>query len=325
MKQLLKQTHDIISERLSEGLLLPKQLLVSVYLHKIYPHSSDVRAENGTVSEGVTIRDLEAFILYFKKRNFTFIHDEDLVILPKDGKGRYVHLSFDDGYSNNLLALPVLSRYNVKATIYVCKDHIVEGKNFWWDVLYRERHTKTDQQRKLYSVELPMLLNMRCKGQYQYIADEFGEEALYAKNDMMRPLRPDELRQLSACPLVRIGNHTTQHQNLRCYTEDEIRDCLLESHRYIESETGRAPLSIAYPYGSVPSHIDQVLQELPPYLAFTVEPDRSDIGSMDLLRIPRFQLSGYYDIAAQCTRFHHNFSIIAGLKSLIKGGNAGRN
>ncbi|MEJ7665168.1 MAG: polysaccharide deacetylase family protein [Hymenobacter sp.] len=59
------------------------------------------------------------------------------VLRGLDPAGKYALITFDDGYFNNHLALPVLRRYGVPATFFISSHHVLSGQAFWWDVVYR--------------------------------------------------------------------------------------------------------------------------------------------------------------------------------------------
>jgi len=48
-----------------------------------------------------------------------------------------VVVTFDDGYADNLLALPILEAHDVPATIFVVSGAVGEPSAFWWDLLTR--------------------------------------------------------------------------------------------------------------------------------------------------------------------------------------------
>jgi peptidoglycan/xylan/chitin deacetylase (PgdA/CDA1 family) len=50
-----------------------------------------------------------------------------------------VAITFDDGYADNFeVAAPMLSRAGMPATMFLCTDPIVNGREFWWDEIERD-------------------------------------------------------------------------------------------------------------------------------------------------------------------------------------------
>lgn len=315
MWKVFRQIHHKITEYSAEYLLLKEPYLITVYLHKIYPSKKDVIPMHGKSSEGVTVEDFEAMVLYFKSRGFQFVQDKDLLNPALTGK-KFVHISFDDGYFNNFLALPVLKKHGAKATVYVCREHIETGKRFWWDVLARERCKQSKDYKQAMAREVEMLLEMRWNEQDDYLASTFGRDALYSGHDLMRPMTRAELRELSQHGAFAIGNHTTHHQNLSLCSAEEVQQAITENQQFIREVTGTDSLSLAYPYGIIPDNWQDIERFSGLRIGFSVEPGRNRLNQQDKLRIKRFQLSGFHSIDAQCRRFHHNFSLV----DFVKGG-----
>lgn len=68
----------------------------------------------------VSQKGLAAYLKVFKKWKYQMISMDDLVKKNYDENKPYIVLTFDDGYKDNLtVALPVLKKYNAKATIFV--------------------------------------------------------------------------------------------------------------------------------------------------------------------------------------------------------------
>ena len=64
--------------------------------------------------------DFEKDICILKQEGYVFCTAGDLVNLNKENKAKYVLITFDDGYeSDYTLALPILEKYNAKATFFV--------------------------------------------------------------------------------------------------------------------------------------------------------------------------------------------------------------
>lgn len=83
----------------------------------------------------VSARGLEAYLKMFKKWHYQMISMDDLVFKRYDATKPFVVLTFDDGFKDNLtVALPVLRKYNAKATIFVNPAYVSKAsdKNSDW-------------------------------------------------------------------------------------------------------------------------------------------------------------------------------------------------
>lgn len=68
----------------------------------------------------VSSKGLDAYLKVFKQWKYQMISMDDLINKDYDETKPYVVLTFDDGYKDNLtVALPVLKKYNARATIFV--------------------------------------------------------------------------------------------------------------------------------------------------------------------------------------------------------------
>jgi peptidoglycan/xylan/chitin deacetylase (PgdA/CDA1 family) len=78
-----------------------------------------------------TPKQFEAHLRYFRNRGYETLHFSELDALAESGAlygGRFLILTFDDGYLDNLLiARDLLSRYRMKATIFVNPEFMNDG------------------------------------------------------------------------------------------------------------------------------------------------------------------------------------------------------
>ena len=99
------------------------------------------RIGNATESEfdrGVFSTTEEQFDLQmdFLKRNFEVISPSDLPVARRQGKGRYVIVTFDDGYRDNYeKAFPILKRHGLKATFFIPTGFMDRRELSWWDTI----------------------------------------------------------------------------------------------------------------------------------------------------------------------------------------------
>tara|TARA_B110000238_G_C15939356_1_gene358259 strand:+ start:35 stop:739 length:705 start_codon:yes stop_codon:yes gene_type:complete len=84
-------------------------------------------------SEGLTIgiSDLEAQLQYLDKQNYTSYHCKELMHLTKLDSKNNIVITFDDGFISQLeLAVPLLKKYNFKATFFIPLKYL--GQNDKW-------------------------------------------------------------------------------------------------------------------------------------------------------------------------------------------------
>lgn len=101
-----------------------------------------------------------------------------LVQAVRDKKSidRWVALTFDDGYSDNLHAVkPLLERYDIPATFFITTGNLENKREFWWDELERLL---------LQPGTLPAVLSLKLKEQtYEWNLDK---AACYSPSDADR-------------------------------------------------------------------------------------------------------------------------------------------
>lgn len=70
----------------------------------------------------------------FLARNADVVLPGDLPALVRRGRGRYVLLTFDDGYRDNFeVALPILRAHGLRATFFLCTGFLDDSRPAWWD------------------------------------------------------------------------------------------------------------------------------------------------------------------------------------------------
>ena len=314
LKKIVREINSKLSDKYADYAINKEPYVIGFYLHKIFSKESERTFENGNIAEGMTITAFENFIVYFKKRNFNFIDENDLLDEKLLTSRKNIYLSFDDGYFNNMQILPLLNKYKVKATVYICSNHCEENKGFWWDILARERHRQnimTDQEQK---DEVSKFYTLKWQQQDQLLQDEFGKDIMYLKNDLMRPMNPKELKLFSENSYITIGNHTTNHQNLCLYTHHEIVDCVQTCNTFLEKLIDQKVSSIAYPYGFFPENIKEVMVLSGIQVGQTVEEGRDNLADLNIFKIKRNILSGYFNMEWQCKEHYHDFSFIERIK-----------
>ncbi len=177
-----------------------------------------------------------------------------------------VCVTFDDGYRDNLtLALPILKKYHVPATVFVATGFLDSGR-MWNDTVIEalrtyEGDTLTVPQLELF--EAPTAdVEQRCELAAQIITDikhldprdrELRVKALECAVGEGRLPKTLMLDRQGVAELhsqgVEIGAHTVTHPILSTLALDQASQELDQSRRQLESITGAPVKFFAYPNG----------------------------------------------------------------------------
>lgn len=104
-------------------------------LHRCTAHRS---ADEQQRNLEITPDYLEQKILEYKSKGYVFISMDEVAQRLQNSKctirnSKFVALTFDDGYRDNLTeALPVLRKHHVPFIVYVTTDFIDNKKEMWW-------------------------------------------------------------------------------------------------------------------------------------------------------------------------------------------------
>jgi peptidoglycan/xylan/chitin deacetylase (PgdA/CDA1 family) len=160
----------------------------------VWPHALAVRP-------GALERQLRSLLL----RRYRAVGAADVLA----GRGRLLHVTFDDAFRSVRLIEPLLDRLAIPATVFACAGYADGGRIFAVPELAAD-------------------------------AEAYGEE--------LATMTWDELRDLSARG-TEVGSHTVTHPHLLQLDDAELRRELRQSRERIEEELGRACRYLSYPYG----------------------------------------------------------------------------
>jgi peptidoglycan/xylan/chitin deacetylase (PgdA/CDA1 family) len=231
---------------------------------------------------------LDRFLTHFRVLGFDFVAPDAIEAgLRPDGK--YVMLTFDDGYHNNLEVLPLLRAHAIPATFFISTGHVAEQRAFWWDVIARQRLRRGTDGAAIVR-EQNELRSMTLDRRYRYLGTEFGPDALRPVGDLDRPLTIAELRAFASDPLVHIGNHTRDHLILTRCGAEAAQEQIEGAQRDLEAWTGVRPRAIAYPNGDHSSAVRDLCRRASLAVGLTVAPshNRANPSEDQRLRLGRF-------------------------------------
>jgi peptidoglycan/xylan/chitin deacetylase (PgdA/CDA1 family) len=294
-----------------------KNGLLSFLFHSLFRDEAEIALNEVDPLQRTTVDQFRRFVEYYLEHDYRFIAAADLLEgLAPDRK--YAVITFDDGYFNNTLALPILEEYGIPATFFVSTENVRQNKCFWWDILYREHLARGTSPRALQRARLE--LKSKTTEQIEAaLKDRFGAGAFVPHGDIDRPFTPAELREFAKHRYVALGNHTANHAILTNYTPDEARKQVMEGQRCLEEMTGIRPSVIAYPNGAHSVEILETCEQAGLKVGFTITPGKNpipvDSQSTALLRLGRFAPLGDYKIETQCRTYRSDLLLYGALRA----------
>lgn len=236
-----------LHERAQAGLRRGGPALQVLLFHGL--HAGAARSCPPSVDPGLVCRleFLEARLKEALDAGFRFLHPDEFGSALGQ-RERVALLTFDDGYANNFLALPLLEKLQIPAVIFVTTDALLRGRSYWWDVLAREtargglEPTALSALRRDLKAGSPAEIEARLE-------KDFGPACFQPWGEHDRPMTQEELVGLAGHALIRIGNHTHRHALLAQLDQAQVCDELATCQRHLTEITGRAPSMLAYPNG----------------------------------------------------------------------------
>jgi peptidoglycan/xylan/chitin deacetylase (PgdA/CDA1 family) len=221
----------------------------------------------------------------FLRRHFQVISLDAALRLLKEGvsyNGRpRAVVTFDDGYAGNArCVLPIIEALEIPVTIFVATEAVESGRIYWYDrVILALQHAETDisvdlgvfglgvfrlpsgvsgecrwmEIQSLLSA-LKTLLPPQRESALDHIFRVTGEpgEGLAG---LLSPMSIEDVRLISASPLVTIGAHSHCHNLLVQLGDKEALESIERSKELLERWTGRPVRFFAYPNGDVNARV----------------------------------------------------------------------
>jgi len=263
-------------------------------------------------ANALTKRQFETQLRYLKK-HCQVISFADMMDCFKNREKlpeRAAVITFDDGYLDNLtIAAPLLQKYGLPTTLFLCTGYVERREAQWIDELYtlfswRTRHMleipdcggsydlgQKDQLQSAYKAISTVLLGT---------GRESGRRLLSEINDKLQPRRTgpqltlgwDDVRQLKQqYPLFEIGLHTRDHVDLTTLDEPEIRAELQRCRDDYEKELGAAARYFSYPYGRNSKLVRNCVKDAGFEGALATQPTALASNDSDRYALPRFETS----------------------------------
>ncbi len=178
-----------------------------------------------------------------------------------------VTITFDDGYRDNLtLALPILKKLQVPATIYFTMNMNTSQMCFWWHNLEHVLRSlkkiqfsfkNTSHEFDLATSELKMAafnairqIFIALNEDDQKDLDKILLSKTIEKPSPVETLSEDDIRQMSASGLITFGAHSVTHAVLKNLPDGIEAAEMQVSKKYLEVVLEKPTKHFAYPFGS---------------------------------------------------------------------------
>lgn len=179
-----------------------------------------------------------------------------------------VILTFDDGYRDNLtVALPLLEKYSVPATIFITTGFI-ETKHLPWWYEYEQLvstakalefswngnryswHLNTPENRYTAMTAIGSMLGQVSSREQSLLLDVIREQSNVQELKNEEFLSWDEIKFLSKHPLIEIGAHTHSHPVLNTLSTEDLSHELQHAREILTNIISKPIDFFTYPYGS---------------------------------------------------------------------------
>lgn len=284
-----------------------KGTLLAFIFHELFRDRADLSSRACPPYQPMLAADLRAFIEFFLDKGFRFVSPDDLLAEEDEG-GKKVLVTFDDGYFNNVNALPILKEFKVPATFFPTMGNVRSNRAFWWDIICRQRTRRAASQASI-SEEIRQMRKLTAPAIDEHIMANFGAGSFAPAGDGDRPFSTAEISALSSEELVRFGNHAMEHARLTNYDAAGIRAQISLPQKELLILTGRPPVIISYPHGAVSDGIIRISKECGLKLGVTTKKRKESTPLKSPLAIGRFSLKGGGDIREQCGEILRSASV----------------
>lgn len=254
-----------------KSLLSPWSNTVAIFcFHRILP-IEEMEPEYHPNSEFTVSTDsFDKFLKDIARTHQLCSMDEVIEHLHRGSSEKIAHITFDDGYKDNLIhGVPLLEKNNAQATIYITTRFPEGDAWMWWHELWNLVLSKNSI---VFSADKkPIYLQCESREEkrrtFDYLQSHFYTMDIKAQKNALAALtklqqRPSyadlcltwrEIVQLSGHPLITIGAHSHSHPNLSVETDDSAAYELAHSKALLEAHLKKPIHHFAYPFGGYDS------------------------------------------------------------------------
>ena len=267
--------------------------------------------------------------LAWLRRHRTILSVEDMVARFRNGNlGKHaVSLSFDDGYLDNYItALPLLERYEIPATFFICTETVLQQTPYWWDefdqiVLFdngngehqlsvngsdfafnfdqqendaqlrqwRYPHAPPNEKGRTYMRLWEQLRKLRHDERVTLL-QQWKQQICTSPPKTPAVINLQQLKTIAQHPLISIGAHTARHPALQYLDREMQKEEIQSNKQWLEDVCNQPVNLLAYPHGSYNDHTFSIANELGFTAAFATHSNPLK-RSTHLFNIGRFMVT----------------------------------
>lgn len=184
------------------------------------------------------------FNYLYKKYNIISLDEYvEASTLNKKLPNKALIITFDDGHVKNYDLLPIIKKYKIPITIFICSEIINTKRSFWFK--YSKLNTSSEKYKKITNTE--RLEELKKIGFEQ--SKEYEE---------VQALNKKQIKEMSK--YVDFQSHTMFHPCLHKCEKIEMYDEITLSKRKLEEEYEFRISSIAYPNGDYSDKVLDITQ-----------------------------------------------------------------
>jgi peptidoglycan/xylan/chitin deacetylase (PgdA/CDA1 family) len=239
-------------------------------LHHVRPARTDAFQPNRLLE--VTPEFLDGVLAELRRARVDIVTLDEMHrrLVECDFRRRFVCLTFDDGYRDNLqYALPILRRHQAPFALYLPTSFPDRMGDLWWLTLEKviAKQTRvalvmdgedlrydcdsTEAKYELFEHIYWWLRSLESeddlRGAVRDLASRYGVEPASICDELCMTWA--EIGEMAADPLATFGAHTVNHVMLRKASDEAVRSEMQNSAAVIEAALGKRPAHFSYPVG----------------------------------------------------------------------------
>ena len=295
-----------------------KKGITILLFHSVYKNNDDLNNQYLLPSLGITIADLESIFKFLINDNFVFLSLDELENTSQlDSKKKYIYITFDDGYFNNLLIIDLINKYRIPVHLFVNSYNILYNKKYWWDIIYTHEVIKNtniiDIETQIHEFSKLSLSNILDK-----LYKKYGKNCELPINDIDRPMHLEELKEFASNKFVTIGNHSHSHSMVTSMSKKEFIIDISECNKFLQKLLNFQTNSFSYPYGISHKKYHTYLKEKNYKFIFTGDSYINEVGGLNnnFLLLGRFSPSQDMNLINQIKSFSFNHTPVNLIKKL---------